>query len=64
MMRRVKKGKILSKTEKLLARETAQNEDVEFSAAEADSDDVEAIRRSEAADKRQLNEMLKNQQGR
>lgn len=63
MMRRVKKGKILSKTEKLLARETVQNEDVEFAAAEADADDAEALRRSEAADKRQLREILRDQQG-
>lgn len=59
-MRRVKKGKITDKTEKLIALQSAKAEDVEFSALEADAEDVKAIRRSEAADKRQLKEMFDN----
>ncbi|MFC7681484.1 YfhD family protein [Paenibacillus sp. GCM10028914] len=59
-MRRAKKGKIADKTEKLLALQSAKLEDVEFSALEADREDLEAIRRSEAADKRQLKEMFDN----
>lgn len=59
-MRRVKKGKIADKTEKMIALQSAKAEDVEFSALEADIDDVEALRRSEAADKRQLREMFDN----
>ncbi|MBT2761625.1 YfhD family protein [Paenibacillus sp. ISL-20] len=58
MMRRVKKGKISSKTEKMIALQSAKVEDVEFSAMEADHDDVEALRRSEAADERQLKKIL------
>ncbi|MGG3282888.1 YfhD family protein [Paenibacillus solani] len=58
MMRRVKKGKISSKTEKMIALQSAKAEDVEFSAMEADSDDVEAMRRGEAADERQLKIIL------
>jgi len=40
----------------------AKNEDVEFSAAEADMDDLEAQVRSQEADERQLHEMLKEEQ--
>lgn len=58
MMRRVKKGKISSKTEKMITLQSAKAEDVEFSAMEADSDDVEAMRRGEAADERQLKIIL------
>lgn len=58
MMRRVKKGKISSKTEKMITLQSAKAEDVEFSAMEADHDDVEALRRSEAADERQLKKIL------
>ncbi|WP_106768370.1 YfhD family protein [Paenibacillus faecalis] len=57
-MRRKMKGRIADKTEKLRALQSAKAEDVEFSALEADRDDVEALRRSEAADKRQLREMF------
>ena len=57
MMRRVKR-KISSKTEKMIALQSAKAEDVEFSAMEADHDDVEALRRSEAADERQLKKIL------
>ncbi|GAB6929547.1 hypothetical protein JCM10914A_35300 [Paenibacillus sp. JCM 10914] len=60
-MRRKKKGSISSKTEKMLALQSAKAEDVEFSAMEADHDDVEAIRRGEAADQRQLKEILDEQ---
>lgn len=58
MMRRKKKGRIADKTEKMVALQSAKAEDVEFSALEADRDDVEALRRSEAADARQLKEMF------
>ncbi|ANY72212.1 MULTISPECIES: YfhD family protein [Paenibacillus] len=61
MMRRVKKGKIASKTEKMIALQSAKNEDVEFSAMAADLDDVEALRRSEAADERQLKKILEEE---
>jgi hypothetical protein len=50
---------IFSKTEKLKMLYEAKAEDVEFSAAEADHDDLEALARSEEADKRQLHEILK-----
>lgn len=35
---------------------TGKNEDVEFSEALADEDDLEAVERAEAADRRQQNE--------
>lgn len=57
-MRRVKLGRIADQTQKRIALQSAKYEDVEFSALEADRDDVEAIRRSEAADKRQVKEMF------
>lgn len=63
MMRRKKRGKIAGKTEKMTALQSAKLEDVEFSALEADADDVEALRRSEAADVRQLKEMFDNHEG-
>ena len=50
-------GKILTKTEKMKRMQSAKNEDVEFSAEAADHDDVEALRRSEAADRRQGREL-------
>ncbi|MGM1046597.1 MAG: YfhD family protein [Bacillota bacterium] len=59
-MRRVKLGRIADKTEKLIEIQSAKAEDVEFSALEADQEDMEALRRSEAADKRQLKEMFDN----
>lgn len=59
-MRRKMKGRIADKTEKLIEIQSAKAEDVEFSALEADHDDVAALRRSEAADKRQLREMFDN----
>ncbi|MWV45303.1 YfhD family protein [Paenibacillus sp. HJL G12] len=57
MANRDKKGRIMSKTEKTLKLMSMKNEDVEFSGVLADHDDVEAIRRSEAADERQLRQM-------
>ncbi|MRN55753.1 YfhD family protein [Paenibacillus monticola] len=54
-------SKIYSKTEKLKMLYEAKNEDVEFSAAEADQEDVEAQARSLEADKRQLHEILKKE---
>ncbi|WP_068501987.1 YfhD family protein [Paenibacillus kribbensis] len=45
--------KVLTKTEKIKRAQSAKNEDVEFSAEQADAQDLEAIRRSEAADRRQ-----------
>ena len=50
-------GKILTKTEKMKRMQSAKNEDVEFSDEVADHDDVEAIRHSEAADRRQGREL-------
>ncbi len=54
-------SKIYSKTEKMKMLYEAKNEDVEFSAAEADQEDVEAQARSLEADKRQLHEILKKE---
>ncbi|ULO08797.1 YfhD family protein [Paenibacillus sp. 19GGS1-52] len=54
-------SKIYSKTDKLKMLYEAKNEDVEFSAAEADQEDVEAQARSVEADKRQLHEILKKE---
>lgn len=48
---------VLTKTEKMKQLQSAKNEDVEFSAELADHDDVEALRRSEAADRRQGHEL-------
>ncbi|KQY87388.1 MULTISPECIES: YfhD family protein [Paenibacillus] len=50
-------GKILTKTEKMKRLQSAKNEDVEFSSEAADHEDVEALRRSEAADRRQGREL-------
>lgn len=57
MASRDKKGRIMSKTEKIKRLMSMKNEDVEFSGTLADHDDVEALRRSEAADDRQLRQM-------
>jgi hypothetical protein len=54
---RDKKGYNLTKMEKIKELMSMKNEDVEFSGALADKDDVEAIRRSEAADERQIKKM-------
>ncbi|MDP4097005.1 YfhD family protein [Paenibacillus sp. P96] len=45
--------KSFTKTEKMKIMSSAKNEDVEFSAELADKEDVEALRRSEAANHRQ-----------
>ncbi|WP_375546976.1 YfhD family protein [Paenibacillus sp.] len=57
MADRDKKGYNLTKMEKIKELMSMKNEDVEFSGALADKDDVEAIRRSEAADERQIKKM-------
>lgn len=57
MASRDKKGRVMKKTEKIKELMSMKNEDVEFSGMEADTDDVEAIRRSEEADERQLRKM-------
>jgi len=57
MASRDKKGRIMSKTEKIKKLMSMKNEDVEFSGVLADHEDVEALRRSEAADERQLRQM-------
>ncbi|WP_238654568.1 YfhD family protein [Paenibacillus piscarius] len=54
-------SKIFSKTEKMKMLYEAKLEDVEFSAAEADQDDLEAMDRSREADKRQLDEIMKKE---
>jgi hypothetical protein len=54
-------SRIFSKTDKLKLLYEAKAEDVEFSAAEADHDDIEAMDRSREADKRQLEEILKKE---
>ncbi|WNS43742.1 YfhD family protein [Paenibacillus sp. MMS20-IR301] len=54
-------SRIFSKTEKMKLLYEAKAEDVEFSAAEADQDDIEAMDRSQEADKRQLQEILKKE---
>lgn len=57
--------KVFTKTEKMKIMSSAKNEDVEFSAELADHDDVEALRRSEAADHRQervLTDPVKNKE--
>lgn len=56
-----KHSKLHTKTEKMKMLYEAKAEDVEFSAAEADRDDLEAQVRSQEADQRQLNEMLKEE---
>jgi hypothetical protein len=52
-------SQIFSKTEKLKMLYEAKAEDVEFSAAEADQEDIEAQDRAGEADKRQLHEIIK-----
>lgn len=52
---------IFSKTDKLKMLYEAKAEDVEFSAAEADHDDLEALDRAQEADKRQLHEIMKKE---
>ncbi|ETT35969.1 hypothetical protein C162_29034 [Paenibacillus sp. FSL R7-269] len=52
---------IFSKTDKMKMLYEAKAEDVEFSAAEADQDDIEAMDRSREADKRQLGEIMKKE---
>lgn len=47
----------LTKTEKIKELISMKKEDVEFSALESDQEDVEALRRSEDADQRQLKRM-------
>lgn len=54
-------SRIFSKTEKMKMLYEAKLEDVEFSAAEADQDDLEAMDRSREADKRQLDEIMKKE---
>lgn len=54
-------SKIFSKTDKLKMLYEAKAEDVEFSAAEADHDDLEAMDRGQEADKRQLHEIMKKE---
>lgn len=54
-------SKIFSKTDKMKMLYEAKAEDVEFSAAEADQDDLEALDRSQEADKRQLHEIMKKE---
>lgn len=54
-------SQIFSKTEKLKMLYEAKAEDVEFSAAEADLDDIEAQDRAQEADKCQLNEIMKKE---
>lgn len=54
-------SQIFSKTEKMKMLYEAKAEDVEFSAAEADLEDLEAQARSEEADKRQLHEIIKKE---
>ncbi|MEK4492627.1 YfhD family protein [Paenibacillus sp. FSL L8-0493] len=54
-------SQIFSKTEKLKMLYEAKAEDVEFSAAESDLDDIEAQDRAQEADKRQLNEIMKKE---
>ncbi|AKG35774.1 YfhD family protein [Paenibacillus durus] len=54
----VRNSKVLSKNEKLKKLFEAKNEDVEFSAAEADRDDIKALDRAQEADRRQLHEII------
>lgn len=54
-------SKIFSKTEKMKMLYEAKAEDVEFSAVEADQEDIEAMDRSREADKRQLEEIMKKE---
>ena len=60
MDRNEHEGHLPTKTEKQYLLQSAKAEDVEFSALEADVDDLEALSRSEKADRRQLKEILKD----
>jgi len=57
MSRNKRKDTIMTKTEKTIELMSMKKEDVEFSALLADTDDVEALIRSEDADERQLQRM-------
>jgi hypothetical protein len=57
MSKNKRKDTIMTKTEKTIELMSMKKEDVEFSALLADTDDVEALIRSEDADKRQLQRM-------
>lgn len=52
-----RKDRVLKKSEKISELASAKNEDVEFSSAEADPEDIEALRRSAAADQRQTKKL-------
>ena len=54
-------SQIFSKTDKMKLLYEAKVEDVEFSAAEADLEDIEAQARGQEADKRQLQKILKKE---
>ncbi|MNO19842.1 hypothetical protein D3C76_95800 [compost metagenome] len=54
-------SKIFSKTDKMKMLYEAKAEDVVYSAADADADDLEAQDRSLEADKRQLHEIMKKE---
>ncbi|NGM81837.1 YfhD family protein [Paenibacillus sp. 7124] len=58
----VRNSKVLSKNEKMKKLFGAKNEDVEFSAVEADRDDIEALDRAQAADRRQLHEIIEDEE--
>ena len=60
MDRNEKKGQLPTKTEKQKLLQSAKAEDVEFAALKADMDDLEALSRGEGADRRQLKEILKD----
>lgn len=49
--------KVMTKTEKIKDLQTLKYEDVEFSSAEAELDDIEALNRSAAADRRQTKDL-------
>lgn len=54
-------SQIFSKTEKMKMLYEAKAEDVEFSAEEADLEDIEAQTRAQEADQRQLHEIMKKE---
>ncbi|WP_379135106.1 YfhD family protein [Paenibacillus sp. sgz500958] len=58
----VRSSKVHTQTEKMKLLYGAKAEDVEFSAAEADLDDIEAQERGLKADKRQLQELLQDEE--
>ena len=49
--------KVMTKTEKIKELQSSKLEDVEFSSIEADLEDIEALNRSAAADRRQSKEL-------